>query len=87
MRKISGLFRTTRSRIVGAAVGAALVAALAVGVSPYATDEVVGQTPPPAQITVDVDFDEETGCFRIVILSGSSVLFSREICFPIFRFS
>lgn len=88
MRKIAGVFRTTRSRIVGAAVGSALIAALAVGVTPFATDEVAGQTtPPPApRITVDVDFDDETGCFSIAILSNGSVLFAREICFPFFSF-
>lgn len=91
MTKMSKLFRSTRSRIIGATVGASLVAALAVGVTPYATNDALGQTPPPQDfVDVDFDFNEDTNCLTLSIairvpgLPANTQSFT--ICLPTFSF-
>ena len=89
---MSKLFRSTWSRVVGAAVGAVLVAFLIVGVAPQ-SNQVLGQTVPPADLVdVDLDFDEESGCLTLTITIRAfgpideDIVHTQEICFPTFRF-
>jgi len=88
------LFKSTWTRVVGAAVGAVLVAFLVVGVAPQ-SNEVLGQTVPVQDLVdVDLNFDEETGCMTLVITFSPDFpgapnegrVIEHEVCFPTFRF-
>lgn len=81
---MSKLFRSTWSRVIGAAVGAVLVAFLMVSVAPQ-PKEAVGQTVPVEDL-VDVDVSFDNGCLTISISVAGVSRVDRQICFPIFGF-